>query len=136
MTNPKLRRYMKTDNVGPFRVTGMKPAVESLAQILADMSREQSEIYNALSHAGMLVCRYQRNSTTKISNHSWGTAIDLKIAGELDDRGDGRTQYGLTLIAPIFHRYGWYWGATFPTEDSMHFEASRGLTDAWVSGMK
>jgi D-alanyl-D-alanine carboxypeptidase/Putative peptidoglycan binding domain len=136
VTNPQLKRWMKTDNVGPFRVTGMKPAVESLAQILADVAKEQPEVYAVLGHVGMLVCRYQRNSTTRISNHSWGTAIDLQIGGVTDPRGDDKTQYGLTLIAPIFHRHGWYWGATFPTEDSMHFEGSRALIDAWSSLMK
>jgi len=75
----------------------------------------------------MLCCRYQRNSTTSISNHSWGTAVDLKIDGHLDERGDDTVQYGLTLIAPIFNRFGWYWGAMFPTEDAMHFEASLSL---------
>lgn len=136
VTNPKLKRWMTTDNVGPFKVTGMKPAVESLATVLADVSKEQPDVYKVLGHVGMLVCRYQRDSTTRISNHSWGTAIDLQINGVTDTRGDNKSQYGLTLIAPIFNRHGWYWGASFPTEDSMHFEGSRTLIDAWSSLMK
>jgi len=37
----------------------------------------------------MLCCRYIRNSKTNISNHSWGTAVDLKLKGVLDVRGAG-----------------------------------------------
>ncbi|NPT47993.1 hypothetical protein GNZ12_43250 [Paraburkholderia sp. 1N] len=40
-------------------------------------------------------------STTKNSNHSWGTAVDLTIAGVLDTRGDNKVQVGLTLLCPI-----------------------------------
>jgi D-alanyl-D-alanine carboxypeptidase len=71
--------------------------------------------------------------TTAISNHSWGTAIDLTLEGILDTYGDGRVQVGLTLIAPIFNRRGWYWGAAFRKEDGMHFEASKALIEPWAT---
>ena len=80
-----------------------------------------------LGTAGMLCCRLVRGSATAISNHSWGTAIDLTLDGVLDVYGDDKVQYGLTLIAPIFNRHGWYWGAAFRTEDGMHFEGSKAL---------
>jgi hypothetical protein len=99
------------------------------------MQREQPDVYAVLGTAGMLCCRYQRGSTSAISNHSWGTAIDLTIAKVLDARGDNKVQYGLTLIAPIFNRHGWYWGAMFPTEDAMHFEASKGLVEKWGASL-
>jgi hypothetical protein len=73
-----------------------------------------------------------RGSTSSISNHSWGTAIDLTVNKLLDQRGDGKVQYALAVIAPIFNRHGWYWGAAFRTEDAMHFEASKSLIDAWA----
>jgi hypothetical protein len=72
----------------------------------------------------MLCARFVRGSTTAISNHAWGTAIDLTLDGVLDRRGDGRVQVGLTRIAPIFNRHSWFWGAGFRTEDAMHFEGS------------
>lgn len=127
VTLPSLKARMVTKDVGPFRVTGLDNAVASLKAVMADIKSEQQEVYDKLSTAGMLCCRFVRDSTTSISNHSWGTAIDLKIDGVLDTRGDKKVQRGLTLIAPIFNRHKWFWGAGFPTEDGMHFEISRQL---------
>jgi len=79
-----------------------------------------------------LCCRYVRGSTSSISNHSWGTAIDLTLNNVLDKRGDGMVQYGLTVIAPIFNEHRWYWGAAFKTEDAMHFEVGRALLEQFV----
>lgn len=133
MTNDKLKRNLATRSVGPFKVTGLKPAVDSLQVVLAEVASAYPDVYNILGTAGMLCCRYVRGSTSSISNHSWGTAIDLKLNGMLDARGDGKVQYGLALIAPIFNKHKWYWGAAFRTEDAMHFEASQSLIDAWAS---
>lgn len=132
VTNERLRKMMVTASVGPFNVTGLSPAVASLGRVMAEVKRAQPAVYQALGSAGMLCCRFQRGSTSAISNHSWGTAIDLTLNNVLDRRGDGNVQYGLTLIAPIFNRFGWYWGAKFKIEDSMHFEASRSLMDTWA----
>ena len=131
VTNSTLKRNITTASVGPFKVTGMTPAVRSLGEIMPEIQRLQPEVYAALGTAGMLCCRWVRGSTTSISNHSWGTAIDLKLNGILDARGNNQVQYGLTLIAPIFNRFGWFWGAGFTTEDAMHFEAGRALVEAW-----
>ena len=84
----------------------------------------------------MLCCRLMRGSANAISNHSWGTAIDLTLDGVLDQRGDDKVQFGLTLIAPIFNRHGWYWGAGFPTEDGMHFEGSAAKIGEWKSQLR
>lgn len=131
-TNPKLRRNIVTDTVGPFRATGLVPAVLSLKAVMADIQTEQPAAYAALGSAGMLCCRLVRGSTTAISNHSWGTAIDLTLNGVLDAYGDNKVQTGLTLIAPIFNRHGWYWGAAFSKEDGMHFEGGRALVTQWA----
>lgn len=131
-TLPRLRRNLVTDTVGPFRVTGLVPAVLSLKQVMSDIKTEQPAVYAALGTAGMLCCRLVRGSDSAISNHSWGTAIDLTLNGVLDVYGDDKVQYGLTLIAPIFNRHGWYWGAAFGKEDGMHFEGGRALVDQWV----
>lgn len=130
-TNQRIANMMETADLGPFRATGLKPAVATLQQVMADVKAEEPAIYEALSSAGMLCCRLVRGSRTAISNHSWGTAIDLKIEGKLDRRGDGRTQRGLLAIAPIFNRHKFFWGAAFRTEDAMHFEASEQLVHAW-----
>jgi len=131
VTNAVLAKNMVVASVGALHVQGLSPAVASLRTVVAEIQTRYPDLYALLGTAGMLCCRYQRGSSTAISNHSWGTAIDLKIAGVLDTRGDGKVQYGLTLIAPIFNKYGWYWGAGFHTEDAMHFEGGRALTESW-----
>jgi hypothetical protein len=136
VTNEKLKKYIKTASVGPFNATGFAPAVDSLRAVMAEIAVKQPEVYKALSSAGMLCARNTRGSTTSISNHSWGTAVDLKLNGALDGYGDGMVQHGLTLIAPIFNAHGWYWGVAFKKEDAMHFEVSRDLLDKFLPDFK
>lgn len=126
VTNPVLKKLIKTDDVGPFRVTGLAPAVDSLKEVMAEIRQKEPEVFAGLGTVGMLCARLVRNSKTSISNHSWGTAIDLNLNGVLDQRGDKKrtTQVGLARIAPIFNRHKWHWGAGFPVEDAMHFELS------------
>jgi Putative peptidoglycan binding domain/D-alanyl-D-alanine carboxypeptidase len=126
VTNTALKSLIKTEDVGPFRATGLAPALDALKAVLADIRQEEPEVFAGLGTAGMLCARLVRGSAVSISNHSWGTAIDLTLNGQLDPRGDQNrtTQRGLALIAPIFNRHKFYWGAGFPIEDSMHFELS------------
>src|ERR1051325_2215712 len=88
VTNPVLKRLVKTDNAGPFKVTGLAPAIDSLKEVLAEVRSEQPEVFAGLGTAGMLCARLVRGSAASISNHSWGTAIDLTLNGLLDQRGD------------------------------------------------
>jgi hypothetical protein len=129
VTNKKLAARIITENVGPFRVTGFDLAVRSLKPILAEIKQKYPDM--KLGSAGMLCARRVRGSTTAISNHSWGCAVDLTIDGKLDDYGDGKVQHGLTLIYPIFNKHKWLWGAHFRKEDGMHFEVSWQLLGAW-----
>jgi Putative peptidoglycan binding domain/D-alanyl-D-alanine carboxypeptidase len=133
VTNPRISELIVTKDVGPFRARGLAPAIEALTTIFAEIEQQQSEVYAGLGSAGMLCARLVRDSTSAISNHSWGTAIDLTLNGVLDQRGDGQVQVGLTKIAPIFNRHSWFWGAGFRTEDAMHFEASDELIRQWHS---
>ncbi len=131
LQNDRLQRNMVTKNVGPFRVTGLNHAVTSLAGVFTDIRREFPRIYSRLTSAGMLNCRFVRGSKTAISNHSWGTAIDIGFDGAIDPYGDKKVYFGLAQIAPIFNRHGWYWGVSFGKEDGMHFEASQALVKKW-----
>lgn len=120
--NPALKRRIVTQSVGPFRVTGLDLAVASLKRVMEAIRIHAPEAYAQIGSAGMLCARLIRGSKTKVSNHSWGTAVDLTFAGELDERGDGKCQIGLLRVYPHFHAEGWFWGAGFPREDAMHFE--------------
>ena len=132
-TNQHIISLVETDDFGPFKATGLRPALRTLKAIMADIKSEAHEVHDVMSHVGMLCCRFVRGSTSSISNHSWGTAIDLTLENKLDRRGDGRTQRGLLEIHPIFNRHGFFWGAAFGTEDCMHFEASDQLVRQWAS---
>jgi hypothetical protein len=131
VTHKALAKLIETANVGPFKVTGLRPAIASLKTIMNQIKVKQPEVYNKLGTAGMLCCRLQRNSASKISSHSWGTAVDLKLDGKLDVRGNNKVHYGLTLIYSIFNQNGWFWGASFRTEDAMHFEVSKEKIKQW-----
>ena len=132
VTHPKLKPLIVTGDVGPFRATGLKPALESLKKVFADVKAEKPALHSAVGSAGMLCARLVRGSQHSISNHSWGTAIDLTIDGKLDSRGDGTVFKGLVEIFPFFNKHGWFWGAGFRTEDGMHFEVSDGKIREWA----
>jgi hypothetical protein len=132
-----LSLLVQNEDVGPFRVTGVGPAVEALKRIFAEVQQQEPALFAALGTAGMLCCRRVRTTDGSISpnfsNHSWGTAVDIKIDGQLDPRNDGKALRGLLMLHPFFNREGFFWGAGFggSSEDSMHFEASDELVRDW-----
>lgn len=131
VTQPRLKALLETRRVGPIRVTMLKPALESLERIVAKLKETEPDIHDALGTAGALCARLIRGSRSSWSNHSWGTAIDVKLEGRLDGFGDGGTQFGLLLLAELFNAEGWYWGATYNREDSMHFEVGVETLKKW-----
>jgi len=129
-----LAKLMKTANVGPFRVTGLGPAVDALTRVFSAVQSANPDLYAVLGTAGMLCVRFVRGSTTNFSNHSWGTAIDITINGVLTPRGSATVQQGLVSLCPFMHDEQFFWGAGFsPTPDGMHFEASSELIAQWKS---
>jgi hypothetical protein len=131
LTNPHLSALVVFESVGAFRVRGLQPAVTELRSTLVQIATSAPAVHAGLGTAGMLCARLVRGSTHSISNHSWGTAIDLTLNGVLDRRGDRMVQRGLAEIAPVFNEHGWFWGAGFGTEDAMHFEAGDELIRRW-----
>ncbi|WP_294221600.1 M15 family metallopeptidase [uncultured Shimia sp.] len=131
VTQEKLRALMETRQVGPIRVTMIRPALASLERIMSKLATSEPEVHEALGTAGALCARLVRGSKRSVSNHSWGTAIDLKLEGRLDGFGDGGTQFGLILLAELFNEEGWYWGAAYNREDSMHFEVGVETLRQW-----
>ncbi len=124
VTNPKIKALLETRQIGPIRVTMVKPALESLERIYNQLKEDEPDLAAKLGTAGALCARLIRGSTRSVSNHSWGTAIDLKIEGKLDPFADGSTQFGLLLLAELFNEEGWFWGGNI---------SARGL-DAFRSG--
>jgi len=124
VTNLALKARLKRGKWFGQAITGLDAAVFSLGRIEAKIKANHPSLVPHMGHAGMLACRLVRGSKTSISNHAWGTAIDLTFDGQVDDRGDGNCQSWLLLVYPYFYEEGWFWGTEFPTEDSMHFEMS------------
>ncbi|WP_083100463.1 M15 family metallopeptidase [Pseudophaeobacter leonis] len=133
MTNPNLKDKLVTEQVGPIRVSMLRPAIESLKVVFENIRAADPDLYNRINTAGALCVRRIRGTVNSLSTHSYGLAVDLNIDGQLDNFTDGKTQLGLTIMADFFFAEGWVWGAGFRREDSMHFEISRRQLDAWVS---
>jgi hypothetical protein len=131
VTNPRLKALLETRQIGPIRVTMVKPALDSLERIYNRLKEDEPDLAASLGTAGALCARLIRGSTRSVSNHSWGTAIDVKIEGQLDPFADGSTQFGLLLLAELFNEEGWFWGATYRREDSMHFEVGVETLKKW-----
>jgi hypothetical protein len=132
------RRLVKAD-VGPFTVTGHSAAVASLKRIFAAVRREHPELYAQVKTAGMLCIRLRRqinadgttSSGKELSNHSYGTAIDLYFGKGADFKRDGKCAGGLLALYPYFLKEGWFWGAAIPgNEDPMHFELAEETLEA------
>lgn len=137
LTNAELAQRIATRTVGPIKVTGLAVALDSLRDIFSRVEQEVPGLVGMIGTAGMLCCRRVKLPGgvlgANISNHAWGIAVDLKIAGDLDEQGDGFAQRGLLILSTFFNAAGWFWGAGFSKEDSMHFEVSTRLLAQWRS---
>lgn len=133
MTNPRLKSLLKTQSVGPIRVTMLQPALDSLTRVFENVRITDPDLYARINTAGALCVRRIRGTRDSLSTHSFGLAVDLNIDGKLDTLGDGKTQLGLTILADFFRAEGWVWGASWRREDSMHFEISRKMLDQWLA---
>lgn len=133
VTNPRLKALLETRTIGPITVTMLRPALDSLERVMERLRTTDPDIHAKVGTAGALCARLIRGSSSSISNHSWGSAIDLTLEGELDRFADGGTQFGLLILAEYFNDEGWYWGATYNREDSMHFEVGEETLRAWLT---
>jgi len=126
-----------SDNI---KATGIRPAITSLSQVLEKaIAREAKDGHNlnaVLDDAGMLAVRYRKptsgHPSTKISNHSWGTAIDLRIVGH-DAPGSTHQMIPrfIAVLLPFFNEAGWYSGIAFA--DTMHFEVADSTIHKWAT---
>jgi D-alanyl-D-alanine carboxypeptidase-like protein len=122
-----------------FRLTGIKPALDSARAILAKVFEENPDLEKVLSTEGMLCTRYRKptsgKKSTAISNHSWGTAIDFKIVGFPAPGNTGQTiPKFIAILLPHFNKAGWFSGIAF--HDTMHFEVSEETIRKWSNEEK
>ncbi len=98
----------------------------SLQGLFADLDRA-GLLDRILSFDGAWVPRFIRGSRTVLSNHSYGTAIDLNakwnpLGAQPALAGDPGCLFELV---PLANRHGFYWGGHFTRRDGMHFELAR-----------
>jgi D-alanyl-D-alanine carboxypeptidase len=120
-------------------VTGLKPAIACLRVVLGEAFAQEKasghDFESVLGTEGMLNVRYRKPTSgkpsTKISNHSWGTAIDFKIVGNSAPGNTGhQIPRFIAVLLPFFNDGGWYSGIGF--NDTMHFEVSDGKIREWA----
>lgn len=131
VTNQRLKADFVTADVGPFKVTGLKPAVQALARAFAKVKVEKLELYDQIKTAGMVCCRLIRGSQSSYSIHSWGGAIDLYCGESVVPLGSTLTNLGVLELYPYLHNEGFYWGAEFSRVDAMHFEVAAETVAKW-----
>lgn len=125
----RVKSLIATESVGPFRATGLKPALASLRTILSGLGREHPDLYHVRGYNGMHVIRQTRKSRS-YSNHAWGIAIDFIIGVDAPAYGANFSMRGLDALVPHFHKAGWYWGGGYRSanrKDAMHFECGLAL---------
>jgi hypothetical protein len=96
---------MITNNIS---VEGIRPAIESLQDVLDKIFGQEPGLKAVLGTEGMLNVRYRKptsgKKSTQISNHSWGTAIDFKIVGKkAPGNTGGKIPRFIALMIPFFN---------------------------------
>jgi len=93
-----------------------------------------------ISFGGCWVPRYVRGSKTRLSNHAWGTAIDINVPWNA--RGHQSALFGMKgcvrELAEICYDFGIFWGGWYLNApcDGMHFEQFRVLTQDELKAAK
>jgi hypothetical protein len=131
-----VKKLLLTVSVGPFRVTGIRPAIMSLQALFAQVKVSEPGLFKAVGTVGMMCIRMRKPTSgipsSKISNHSWGTAVDLNIdKGKAPGNTGQMVPLGIALLVPHFNRAGWYSGISF--HDDMHFEVAAETIQRWQS---
>jgi hypothetical protein len=137
-SNQKLLRHIKEKKITPaMSLTGFEPFLDLIKDAMDEVADIYPELYPLVTSAGCLCCRLVRGSNTYFSNHSWGTAVDLKIGGILAPLNATKIPQGLLNLYPFFHKRKIFWAQGYNGRtDPMHEEASNELIKEWdLSGI-
>src|ERR1051326_627884 len=131
----KVKELMETRAISPvFRLTGIRPALDSVQRVLRKAFAGNPDLEKVLSTEGMLCVRRRKPTSggvsKRLSNHSWGTAVDFKIVGF---SAPGNTKQNvpkfIAILIPFFNEEGWLSGIAF--HDSIHFEVADETIKKW-----
>src|SRR4051812_34937215 len=67
--DPIKKRMKFSVDVGPFKVSGLDFAVESLIQLFGEVKKELPEVFSQVKTEGLLCVRHRRQNPSKFSNH-------------------------------------------------------------------
>ena len=114
-----VKAYIRTEEMPIIgRVTGNKIMLPELRAALSEVvARGLASKIHPSEYGGCFVPRFIAGTRT-LSFHSFGTAIDLNVPGNL--RGTVG-EMDRTVVA-IFKRWGFGWGGDWSYTDPMHFE--------------
>ena len=100
-------------------------AADSLALVAAELSQLGAEYMKYLRNIGGTFNWRNIAGTTRLSNHSFGTAIDIntKFSNYWKWQGDMTYRNQIPIeIVEIFEKHGFIWGGKWYHYDTMHFE--------------
>lgn len=101
-----------------------KRAAASLQAIFKEI--EERNLLDRIKEWGGCYCpRLIRGSTSALSSHSWGAAVDINQSynGLGKEPLPAGVEGSVAELVPIFAKHGWFWGGWFTHRlDGMHFE--------------
>jgi hypothetical protein len=133
--SPVVKRLLETRRMTPkFRLTGIKPALDSVQGVLAKVKEAHPDLIEQLSTEGMTCVRHKNPPhgppSDEPSNHSWGTAIDFKLIGHNAPKNTRpNVPQWVAMMIPFFNEAGWFSGIAF--DDAMHFEVATETLHRW-----
>jgi hypothetical protein len=115
-------RWVDGTNVSFSSVNGAADSLESAANDLLNLGNEYMKYLSGIG--GTFNWRFIAG-TTRLSNHSFGTAIDIatKYSNYWKWQGDltYRNQIPIEIVE-VFEKHGFIWGGKWYHYDTMHFE--------------
>jgi hypothetical protein len=133
--SPVVKRLRETRQITPlFKLTGIKPALDSVEAVLAKVKVIHPELIEVLDTEGMMCVRHKKPTNGSFSddpsNHAWGTAVDFKLRGKRAPGATGKSVPGwVAMLVPFFNKAGWFSGISFA--DAMHFEVADETVRKW-----
>lgn len=125
-------------NLLKINMPGMSHLVKNGAYFHKDIAEKVFTLFNEwnqkgltqkiISWDGSYSPRFIRGSTTKLSNHAWGTAFDINaLWNPLGSKPAFKGSKGSVIeLVEIANKHGFFWGGHFSGRlDGMHFEIGK-----------
>jgi len=121
-------KWVDGSNVSFSNVNG---AADSLEKVAEELSMLPGEFQKYLKNIGGTFVWRNIAGTDRLSNHSFGTAIDINTKYSDYWKWNNNVTYINRIpieIAEVFEKYGFIWGGKWYHYDTMHFEFRPELT--------